>query len=170
MNIRTQGRGHRREAGIKRTDSTFRWYNASMSSHIGAVKGWWVLLHLPLAKKSLSSSPRVNNGNSVIHKKWGSLLTMKSPVQRDQQSVIVMTVKFEGPYRVPVTTLTTGVLIFPMRWNRPVKVDYIVYRESVMTYIWPFWPTWQPYIVPKSQFQLLVYVRKIDRSIWCWMK
>jgi hypothetical protein len=57
----------------RRTDSTCPEYIASMSSHIGAVNGWCVLLHRPCAKKSLSLSERVNSGNSVTHRKCGLL-------------------------------------------------------------------------------------------------
>lgn len=52
---------------------------ASMSSHIGAVNGWWELLQRPCARKSLSASARVNRGNSVIQRKCGSFVTVCSP-------------------------------------------------------------------------------------------
>jgi hypothetical protein len=40
------------------------------SSTIGAVNGWCELDHLPWARKSLSSSARVNSGNSVTHRNF----------------------------------------------------------------------------------------------------
>ena len=54
-------------------------YSAPMSCHMGAVNGWWELLHLPWARCSLSASSRVNNGNSVIHRKCGTFVMVKSP-------------------------------------------------------------------------------------------
>lgn len=81
-------------------------YIASMSCHIGAVKGWWELLHLPWAKKALSSSAWVNRGNSVIQRKWGSLVITKSPGRARRRIPLGWSVQKAENAHAPTTRLS----------------------------------------------------------------
>lgn len=152
-----------------RTSSMSPRYRASISSHIGAVKGWCELLQRPCARCSLSTSSRVKSGNSATHRKWGSVDIAKSPSGKQAMIMSMYIPKGNNNENKIKPTASLGefrnLQACSTEGSRPTLVQEPTVnltkekkqQKPGRTYRRSARPHRQPYIVPSTQLQRAIY-------------